>query len=89
MNLKKIYRINESGACELGNELGIGAASKYYYCHGCKKFHGFDAEGHKVVNRRLCFYCGETQSKKTKIIGNNEDGRSQICPVCLDKYGLI
>lgn len=68
--------------------MGIGAADKYYYCSGCKKFHGFDSEGHGSVNRKLCFYCGKIQKQKTKIIGNDQTGRSQICPDCSNKYSL-
>lgn len=63
-------------------ENNIGAADKFYYCPGCKKFHEFGAVEHNAVNRKLCFYCGKIQSAKTKIIGDDEQGRSQICPTC-------
>lgn len=63
------------------------AGSLYYYCNGCKKFHRKDSEVHSAVNRRLCFMCNEIQKKKTKIIGNNETGRLQICEKCILIHG--
>ena len=68
-------------------EFGINAAEKFYYCPGCKKFHKYDSTDHTTVNRKLCFYCGKIQSKKTKIIGDNK-GHSQICTECQRKYGF-
>lgn len=56
----------------------------YYYCPGCKRFHEHFSSSHKGVNRKLCFYCNKIQTKKTKIVGNDEDGRVQICDKCLE-----
>lgn len=64
----------------------IGAGELYYYCPRCKKFHAYNSDDHKPVNRKLCFYCRKIQSKKTKIIGNDTEGRSQICDICSSKY---
>lgn len=61
---------------------GVPASQLFYYCPGCRKFHEVGPE-HKPVNRKLCFHCGKLQGKKTKIIGNDTEGRSQICDSCL------
>lgn len=61
---------------------GINAKDKFYYCPSCKKFHEIDSAEHRPVNRKLCFYCGKNQSQKTKIIGDDNEGRSQICSAC-------
>ena len=58
------------------------AKDLYYYCVGCKKFHEYEKIDHKGVNRKLCFYCFKKQSKKTKIVGNMEDGHMQVCETC-------
>lgn len=58
------------------------AGEKFYYCPNCKKFHEYGSSEHNPVNRKLCFYCDEVQTKKTKIIGNDIQGRSQICDKC-------
>ena len=57
----------------------------YYYCPGCKRFHEHYSSAHKGVNRKLCFICEKIQPKKTKIVGNDEDGRIQICDKCLSE----
>ncbi|MGG0645094.1 hypothetical protein ABE021_14315 [Sporosarcina gallistercoris] len=57
----------------------------YYYCPGCKRFHEHFSSAHKGVNRKLCFICEKIQLKKTKIVGNDEDGRIQICDKCLSE----
>ena len=64
------------------------ASEKFYYCHGCKRFHEYGNDGHKAVNRKLCFYCGKMQTKKTKIVGKMETGHMQICDKCNSKYEL-
>lgn len=63
------------------------AGELYYYCNGCKKFHKKTSEVHSAVNRKLCFYCNKVQVKKTKIIGNDETGRMQICEKCISTRG--
>lgn len=65
------------------------AGELYYYCPGCKKFHAYNSDAHKPVNRKLCFYCHKVQPKKTKIIGSDEGGRSQICERCYSEYETI
>lgn len=68
----------------------MSAGELYYYCPGCKKFHSFNSENHTAVNRKLCFYCNKIQVKKTKIIGNDVEGRMQICEKCIvDRAGLL
>ena len=64
------------------------AAEKFYYCPGCKRFHEYGTVDHKGVNRKLCFYCDKVQKKKTKIIGNDSQGRSQICETCQKEMNL-
>jgi len=63
------------------------ASELYYYCPGCKKFHKHDAENHTSVNRKLCFLCNKIQVKKTKIIGDDDEGRMQICEKCILEFG--
>lgn len=65
----------------------VSPGELYYYCSGCKKFHKHNAENHTSVNRKLCFYCNEVQVKKTKIVGNDLEGRVQICDKCISERG--
>ena len=64
----------------------MNASEKYYYCPSCKRFHEYGSEDHKGVNRKLCFYCDKKQAKKTRIIGNMQDGHSQICEKCYESF---
>lgn len=63
----------------------VNPGDLYYYCPGCKRFHEHFSSAHKAVNRKLCFICEKIQPKKTKIVGNDEDGRIQICDKCLSE----
>jgi len=78
-------RMSKNGVVRL-----MSAGELYYYCPGCKKSHSFNSENHTAVNRKLCFYCNKIQVKKTKIIGNDVEGRMQICEKCIvDRAGLL
>ena len=58
----------------------MNAEEKFYYCPDCKKFH--EVGTGLNVSKKLCFFCGNIKSVKTRVLTNSLGEKAQCCKKC-------